>query len=136
MARPNKNGKGGLPTRSFAGIPRIVMNTDDYKNLKGNAIKLLLEFAYQYRGNNNGDLSAPFSHMRKRGFRSKETLGNALKSLQDANLIIKTREGMFLNPGGRCALYALTWQPIDECKGKHDMNSTITPVRKFSFKNQ
>lgn len=136
MASQQKNGKGRLPTKSFAGIPRIVMDTDDYKKLKGNAIRLLLEFAYQYRGNNNGDLSAPFSHMRKRGFNSKETLGNALKSLQDANLIIRTREGMFLNPGGRCALYALTWQPIDECNGKHDVKATNTAPRKFSMEKQ
>lgn len=133
MARRQKNGEGRLPTKSFAGIPRIVMDTDDYKNLNGNAIRLLLDFAYQYRGNNNGDLSATYSRMNARGFKSKETLANALKSLRDANLIIRTREGMFLNPGGRCALYALTWQPIDECNGKHDMNPTTTPVRKFSF---
>ena len=131
MARPNKNGKGRLPTRSFAGIPRIVMDTDDYKNLNGNAIKLLLELAYQYRGNNNGDLSATFSHMKKRGFKSKETLWNALKSLQGAKLIMKSREGQFTNPGGLCALYALTWQPIDECNGKHDTKDTRTAHRKF-----
>jgi hypothetical protein len=135
MAKQQRNGKGGIPTRSFAGIPRIVMDTDDYKNLNGNAIRLLLEFAYQYRGKNNGDLSATFCHMRKRGFKSKETLTNALRSLQDAGLIIKTREGVFMNPGGRCTLYALTWQPVDECNGKHDMNPTTTPVRKFSLKN-
>lgn len=134
MAKPTINGKRRSAIKSFAGIPRIVMDTDDYKSLNGNAIKLLLEFAYQFRGNNNGDLSAPFSHMRKRGFKSKETLGNALKSLQGANLIIKTREGIFMNPGGYCALYALTWLSIDECKGKHDMNPTTTPVRKFSLK--
>jgi hypothetical protein len=133
MAKPMMNGKRKPAIKSFAGIPRIVMDTDDYKNLNGNAIKLLLEFAYQYRGNNNGDLSAPFSRMRKRGFKSKETLGNALKSLQGANLIIKTRDGMFLNPGGRCALYALTWQPIDECNGKHDIKATRTAPRKFSM---
>ena len=134
MAKSTMNGKRRPVIKSFAGIPRIVMDTDDYKNLNGNAIKLLLELAYQYRGNNNGDLSATFSHMRKRGFKSKETLTNALRSLQGANLIIRTREGMFLNPGGRCALYALTWLPIDECKGKHDLSPTVTPVRRFSLK--
>jgi len=135
MARPNKSRKGVLPTKSFAGIPRIVMDTDDYKNLNGNAVKLLLELAYQYRGTNNGDLSAAYSQMKSRGFRSKETLTNALKSLQVANLIVRTREGQFTNPGGRCALYALTWQPIDECNSKLDMNTTRTPLRKFSMEN-
>ncbi len=49
-------------------------------------------------------------------------------------MIIKTRQGFFMNPGGRCALYALTWLPIDECQGKKlEVNSTTTPPRKFSM---
>ena len=123
-------------SKSFAGIPRIVMDTDDYKSLNGSAIKLLLELAYQYRGKNNGDLSATFSVMKKRGFKSKETLTNAIKALVDARLIEKTREGMFMNPGGKCALYALTWNNRDECQGKHDMKPTNAPIRKFSLEKQ
>jgi len=45
------------------------------------------------------------------------------------------REGRFSNPHGVCALYALSWQPIDECNGKLEIASTNTPPRKFSLEN-
>ena len=123
--------KGG---RLFILIPHAVMNTQDYRNLRGNSIKLLNAMVYQYRGRNNGDLTAAFGFMRHWGFKSKQTLANAIKSLLDANIIIRTRKGVFLNPGGRCALYALTWQPINECQGKQlDVAPTVTPPRKFSM---
>jgi len=126
--RNNSSGGG------FAGIPRKVMRTKDYRNLPGNAVKLLMALAYQYRRNNNGDLTAAHSILSKKfGFNSRTTIKKALSQLIDAGLVVRTRGGKFLNPGGRCALYAITWQPIDECNGKHDTNPTITPPRKFSM---
>lgn len=109
------------------------MLTDDYKQLHGNAVKLLMALIHQYRGRNNGDLTAAYSEMKKWGFRSKQTLANALKALLSAGMIMQTRTGLFLNPGGRCALYAITWQPIDECPGKMlEVKPTAVPPRKFS----
>ena len=35
------------------------------------------------------------------------------------------------NPGARCALYAIAWQSIDECKGKIDVRPTLRPPRAF-----
>ena len=135
MAKTNSKGMTAngrsARTTSFAGIPRAVMETDDYKRLPASAKSLLLEFAYQYRGRNNGDLSAAWSVMRKRGWKSQTTLCKALQQLLEANLILCTRQGRFLNPGGMCALYAVTWNPIDECKGKHDVDPTSTAPRKF-----
>ena len=123
-------------TKSFAGIPRIVMDSDDFKGLHGNTVKLLLALAYQYRGNNNGDLTAAFSIMQEKfGFTARGVVKRAVKQLLDRSLIIQTRTSKFLNPGGQCALYALTWQSIDECKGKRlVVKPTITPPRKFSMK--
>ena len=122
-------------TNSFAGIPRVVMQTDDYKNLSGNSVKLLLALCYQYRGHNNGDLTAAFSILQEKfGFTARGVIKRAVEQLLDANLIIQTRTSRFLNPGGQCALYALTWQSIDECPGKRlEMEPTITPLRKFSM---
>jgi hypothetical protein len=119
--------------KSFAGIPRIVMESPDYKNLNGGSVKLLLEFACQYRGNNNGNLTAAYSILKERGFNSKGSITRAVDELLGAGLIIRTREGVFINPGGKCALYALSWQPIDDCKGKQlSIQPTTTPPRKFS----
>jgi predicted transcriptional regulator len=123
-----------LAIKGFNGIPRVVMLTNDYRGLHGNAVKLLMALIHQYRGNNNGDLTAAFSVMQNWGFKSKETVANALQALQDAGLIMRTRTGRFMNPGGVCALYAITWQPIDECPGKNlEVKSTRNPPRKFSM---
>jgi hypothetical protein len=120
--------------RGHIQIPHLVMDSDDYRKLPPNAIRLLNAFVYQYRGKNNGDLTAAFTYMQDFGFRSKETLHKAIVQLLDARLITKTRQGFFMNPGGRCALYALTWLPIDECQGKNlEVSPTNTPQRKFSM---
>ena len=120
--------------RGHIQIPHIVMDTDDYRNLPPNAIKLLNALVYQYRGKNNGDLTAAFTYMQHFGFKSKETLHRAIRQLLDADLIMRTRQGFFMNPGGRCALYALRWRLIDECPGKNlDVLPTTTPPRKFSM---
>ncbi len=127
--------KSSLPTKSFAGIPRIVMESESYKKLSGNAVKLLLALAYQYRGNNNGDLTTAFSIMHEKfGFTARSVVKKAEMQLLDRNLIIQTRTPMFMNPGGQCGLYALTWQPIDECQGKGlEIKPTTTAIRKFAM---
>jgi len=121
--------------KSFAGIPRVVMDSDDFKRLSGNSVKLLLALAYQYRGHNNGDLTVAFSIMQEKfGFTARGVVKRAVKQLMDTNLIIQTRTSRFLNPGGQCALYALTWLSIDECKGKRlEVKPATTPIRKFSI---
>lgn len=117
--------------RSFAGIPRVVMSHRDYICLPGSAVKLLLELARQYNGRNNGDLTVAHSLLKDRGFTSKDTIKRAKDALLHAGLIIQTRQGRFLNPGGVCDLFALSWQAIDECGKKLDIEPTIAPPRTF-----
>lgn len=134
MARSRTNKKGRTNSGRFAGIPHTVMDHDDYQGLRGSAVKLLMELVRQYNGHNNGDLSAGWGLMKRRGFRSKATLDKARNELLEKRLIVITRHGRFMNPGGACSLYALTWQPIDECPGKQlERQPTTTPPRKFSL---
>jgi len=64
-------------------------------------------------------------------------LTDAVQELMVANLIIKTREGKFQNPHSRCALYAMTWQQIDECGDKDlEIRPTAKAPRKFSLEKQ
>ena len=108
------------------------MESDDYLQLTGAALRLLLALVYQFRGRNNGNLSAAPAVMQKHGFNSRDTLQRAKQQLLDANLIVETRPGRFTNPGGICALYALTWLPVDECKGKDlIVKPTTKPLRNF-----
>ena len=120
---------------SFAGIPRMVMECPDYINLSSNAIRLLVELAYSYKGGNNGDLCPAWTFMKKRGFRSKATLTRVIKELVAAEMIMLTRQGQFIK--NRAGLYALTWASIDECVGKQlDESPTRTPPRNFSLERQ
>ena len=117
---------------SFAGIPRAVIECPDYTNLSGNAIKLLVELAYSYKGWNNGDLCPAWTLMKERGFRSKATLTRAIKELVASDIIMLTRQGQFIR--NKAGLYALTWTPIDECAGKQlDESPTQKPLRNFSL---
>ena len=106
----------------FAGIPHACMEHENYISLNAHAKVLLLEFCKQYNGFNNGDLSASFKTMKKRGFRSKGTLDKALKELKAKGWIVVSRYG------GRntCNLYALTFHAIDDCKGKLNIKPTPT----------
>ena len=118
----------------FAGVPHVVMRHPDYINLGYSAKALLLEIAFLYNGKNNGDISLTYTRLKERGFKSQPTLSNAIKELINANLVIKTREGVFQNPKSICALYAVTWKPIDDIRGKDlEVKPTTTPPRKFSL---
>lgn len=133
MALSREKSKGRKSNGRFAGIPHSVMNHPDYFSLSANAVRLLLEMSRQYNGRNNGDLSAAWALMRPRGWKSETTLSRALHELLDKEFLLRTREGRFLNPGKQCALYALTWQAIDECPGKQlDTSATAIPFRAFS----
>lgn len=134
MAQPRAKSKGRKESAPVTVIPHSVMNHPDYIALSSNARHLLMEMARQYNGyNNNGDLCAAWTLMKHRGFNSPTTLNAALKRLINNGFLIRTREGRFLNPGKQCALYAVTWKAIDECRGKRlEIQPTQKPMRVFS----
>lgn len=133
MALTPEKSKGRKGSGRFAGIPHAVMNHPDYIAVSANAVRLLLEMARQYNGHNNGDMSAAFSVMKKRGFKSKTTLAKSLRELEVRDLIRCSRPWRFINPGSQCALYALTWLAVDECPGKGlELKPTRTPLRSFT----
>lgn len=116
--------------KGYAGIPRYVMNSPEYKKLSGSAAKLLQEFCYQLTKDNNGDLTCAFSVLKHRGWNSRATIERARDELIEADLVQKTREGKFTNPGGVCALYGVTWYPVFDAPGKNlDVRPTSQPKR-------
>jgi hypothetical protein len=123
--------KGRGESGRYAGVPTIVMVSHNWKELSGSAVKLLMEFAYQYNGFNNGDLTAAFSILRKRGWRSQNTLNWAVKELIHYGMIIKTRQGTL---DKRPNLFALTWRAIDDNNGKMDLCSA-TNVAPGNWRN-
>lgn len=134
MSRNRLKSKGRAMSGGFIAIPHVLYDSPAFASLSGTEHKILLGLMRQYRGNNNGDLSASHTQAKEWGVGSKTSLASALERLQQLELIIRTREGVFLNPGGRCALYALAWQPIDDCPGKGlELSPTITPPLKLSM---
>jgi hypothetical protein len=115
------NSKGRASHENFFGTPKVVMAHSNYIRLTSSASKLLNDLGYQFNGYNNGDLTAAFSVMKKRGWASKATLWRALDCLLHYGMIIVTRQG----GRNKTTLYALSWRKIDECKGKLDIPETV-----------
>lgn len=107
-------------------IPESVLLSAESHSVTGEAIRLLLALAAQYKGRNNGNLCAALSVLRQYGFNSADTIARALAQLTEAGLIIRTREGAFQGESSKCALYAVAWKAIDECPGK---DLTVSPTK-------
>lgn len=122
-------------TRTFAGLPHAVLQTHKYASLSSGAVKLLVDITAQYNGHNNGDLQASWSVLKQRGWRSRETLSRAIKELRDVGFIITTRQG----GRNRCSLYAVTWQPVNECRhprtGLHKLDVPATRMAPGSWRD-
>lgn len=123
MAR-NKSYSNKGENGAYSALYRCVSRSVAFGNLSGHAVKLLIELMSNYNGSNNGDLSAAYSVVHKRGWKSKGTLNRAIQELIQAGFIETSRQG------GRhkCSLYALTFYAIDECGGKLEINATNKPT--------
>ena len=99
---------------SFLRLPHFLLESDEFAELSTTATKLLLEVARLYRGANNGDLELVWSGLKKRGWRSQSTIHKAKDELLATGWLVCTRHG----GQNRCSLFAITWEPIDECPGK------------------
>jgi hypothetical protein len=120
MSRKRQRAKGRRVTGTYFGLPHAVMDTPNYRALSAPAVKLLNDVGRQYRGFNNGDLCITWRVMQPRGWKSRDTLYRAKTELLRAGMIELTRQGGL----HCCNLYALTWQPVDECNGKLDVSAT------------
>lgn len=122
-SRDRRKHVGRAESGSFFSLPHAVMASPSFRNLNAHAVKLLCDLGGQYRGANNGDLSAAWRIMQPKGWRSRDTLTRAISELREAGLIEQTRQGGL----NRCSLYAITWRAIDECGGKLDVRATHAP---------
>ncbi|RII84029.1 hypothetical protein CJO09_01990 [Neopusillimonas maritima] len=96
----------------FLALPHVVLESEAFKSLTGQQIKLLLDIAMQLTTNysNNGRLSASWRYLsEKRGWTSKDTIRRALTVLEERGLILCTRKGRMPNVA---AWYAVTWHPL------------------------
>lgn len=122
MGKLNSRRKG-----RFIGIPYHVANSTQFAKLSSHANKLLLDLLLQYTGSNNGRLSACWTLMRLRSWKSSSTLYKAKKELLDKGFVVVTKTGFKMR--GHPTLLAITWNGIDECKGvQFEENVRPSPV--------
>lgn len=121
--RSRERFKGRRNTGWFFRMPVEVLDSPAYCGLSFKARALLFDLGAQYRGNNNGDLAAPWSWMKNRGWKSKDTLHRALGELIATGMIQLTRQGGLHCPN----LYAVTWLEIHDCGGKLDVKASPVP---------
>jgi hypothetical protein len=120
-AKEARGGSGFLP------LTLPALHSQALTSLSPHAGKLLFDLCSQWRLGHNGDLSAAWTTLQPRGWKSKETLQKALNELRASGLIVLTRQG------GRhlCSLYGLGWLAIDGCGGKLDIAATSKPMSLF-----
>ncbi|ARO88916.1 hypothetical protein EBAPG3_014705 [Nitrosospira lacus] len=116
---PERREPGG-----FAALPHCLLESQVYISLSAHAVKLLIDLSAQFKGLNNGDLCLAWTTMKKRGWKSRDTLNKARRELLDKELIEVSRYG----DRKRAQLYALTFFAIDECGGKLDIKATERPM--------
>ncbi|MEQ3638644.1 MAG: hypothetical protein ABNH03_02715 [Alteromonas sp.] len=119
-------------TRPFAGIPNRVIEHPDFHALSANSVRLLLWFAYQYKGDNNGKLCAVHSQLHDKGFKSKSTLSAALKELLNKGFIELSKGSGLCKNGRTPNYYALTYESVDDIRGfDMDIKPTNKALRTF-----
>lgn len=123
MTRQRWKHKGRSDGGTYFAIPHAVMRSPNWRALPPRAVKLVCDLGGQYRGSNNGDLTAAWRIMRPLGWNSRATLADAIADALRFGMIEKTRQGGL----HVCSLYALTWLPIHECGGKLDVSATHAP---------
>lgn len=125
MSRDRGKSKGRRERGSFIAIPKQILESKQYASLSAWSVKLLIDVYSQYNGSNNGDLCAAWTLMAPKGWRSKGTLSRSISELLTSGFLLQTRQGGRHKP----SLYAVSFQPIDECNGKHDSEpTTVAPA--------
>lgn len=117
----------------FSMLIHAYFQSAEYAELSPRAVKLLIDIYSQFRGENNGDLCATLSVMKKVGWKSNDQLQKALAELLATGWITMTRRG------GRqkASLYALTTLGIDKSpKLDCHIRPSPTPLHRWKYQNR
>lgn len=104
----------GRDPGGFVALPWSVLDCAAYAALSYPARALLLEFARQFVGDNNGRLLASLAYLSKRGWNSNDVIMRAKRDLLKAGFIHETVKGARPN---KASWYAVTWRALDKLPG-------------------
>jgi hypothetical protein len=114
VAKSYKASKSKRDGDRYLALPHVVIDSPSYRALSHPARALLIDIARQYTGSNNGRLVACAKYLKPLGWKSNDTVSNALAQLKAHSLLVETRIGMRPN---RAAWFALAWYSLDKTDG-------------------
>ena len=111
---------------AFISLPKALLFSREYAALSNGAKVLLIDIAAQYKGYNNGALTAAWKPMRDRGWKSKRGLYRARDELLETGFLVITHYQR--STSRRPIYYAITWEGIDETKHTRDQRPSVVPT--------
>lgn len=93
-------------------LPHDLLNSEAVKTLSHSGYRLMVLFAAQYDGSNNGALGLTPGQAAKNGIRSQTTFYKVLQELEEHAILERTHEASRVPP--RPTMYALTWIPVND----------------------
>ncbi|WP_051237494.1 hypothetical protein [Ottowia thiooxydans] len=93
----------------FVGVNLSLLNSPAYIALDRSSQALFFDLRVKLNGFNNGNINAALSELRHRGWTAPVTLAKALRQLEAAGFIAKTRATIGVENGSKvCNLYRFT----------------------------
>jgi len=123
MAR-NVDQKGRRAEPRHIRLYHTVTGCEAWRDLSGNAAKVLIALLRYDRGGDNGAL---FMSARAAGLEaglSKNTANAALRELEEHGFIASTEIGHFHSGGGKATQWRVTWQAVKGIEGVPNMPPT------------
>jgi len=78
---------------TFVPLPFDVIQSDEWRSLPPNAIRLAIDLMSQYTGKNNGRLCPAWVVMERYGWKTERTLIDAKRALLECTFVVHTRQG-------------------------------------------
>ena len=93
-----------------------IMNTEAWKHLSGNSVKVLLALVVRDNSTLNGKISFSVREAAEAGNIAINTASRCLQELQDLGFIARTEKGAFSRKVSHASLWRYTWQPAPGCR--------------------
>ena len=107
----NTTPKGRRRTPPFVMITHAMMNTDAWRDLSGNAVKLLLHLVKMHNGGNNGEIFLGERDAAAALGIARNTVSKAFDDLISHGFLSKTQQGSFNVKIRLATIWRLTFLP-------------------------
>lgn len=123
----NKTGRS-IKKPQYVLLPYAMLRHPAWRNLRGSALKVLLELHMRFHGTNNGDLSLGLDVTSKTLGMGKATAKAAFDELVARGFLKLTKKGCFVRR--HASTYALTYERVGANAPANDWQSWIEPTKK------